>query len=197
MSARRTCSLAVLACAGMLALSGCGGTPHPGAAAVVGGHRITVAAVQSQAGQLRGAVGADAKTVNLPRFTLNRMINDRVLDRAATAQGITVQASDWRRLEAADEKTVGGRAALEQTLLQHEGLLPGQIDDFYRQQAEWQQLQASTGQPAGSKAAATAGRKILADTAAGLHIDINPRYGSWDVAKMQLGKASEPWLKQA
>ena len=85
-------SAAIVAAAPLL--TACGNDAHPGAAAVVGGQRITVAQLESRVNEVRTAQRAAItgrrpvragrrQTGSLTRDTLHSMVLDRVLDRAA------------------------------------------------------------------------------------------------------------------
>jgi SurA N-terminal domain len=204
---RRT-AFAVTAAAAMLVvaplLSACGSDQHPGAAAVVGGERITVSQLQSHVRAIRDAQastkGGDQlreKSGGLSRTTLNGMIFDRVIERAAGNQGVEVTRRDVQQMRSAVEQQVGGKARLKTVLLQQFGVAPGgQTDDFIRIQALGAKLQQSLGATDGSPEAKAAMNKALADAAKQLKVDVNPRYGTWDAAKMSLPPAKTPWLKQ-
>ena len=100
---RRRRTALVLSAAAIAAaplLTACGSEAHPGAAAVVGGDRITVAQLEGRVSEVRDAQRAAvpddaqyeqaiAKTGGLTRDTLHSMVLDKVLHRAATDAGVT------------------------------------------------------------------------------------------------------------
>lgn len=191
---------AVIAAAGPL-LTACGSTPHPGAAAVVGGQRITVAQLEHRVDQVRAAQRAAvpdatqyqqilASTSGLTRDTLHNMVLDRVLERAAEDAGVSVTRKEVVDMRAGLEKQAGGAKGLQTVWLQKYGIAPAQLDDNLRLQLEAQKLAAKLGtdtsQPAFWKALSRASKE--------LHIDVNPRYGSWDVQKSSRVDAKTPWL---
>ncbi|MFG2882469.1 SurA N-terminal domain-containing protein [Streptomyces sp. NPDC048297] len=201
---RRTALLltAALAAAAPL-LTACGDQAHPGAAAVVGGQRITVAQLENRVNEVRAAQRAAvpddtqyqqvlASTGTLTRDTLHGMVLDRVLHRAAQDEGITVSRKEIQVMRAGLEQQAGGAKGLESTWLQKYGIAPVRLDDNLRLQIEAQKLAtklgADTTQPAFWKA--------LSQASGELRIDLNPRYGAWDVQKSSRVDAKTPWVRQ-
>jgi hypothetical protein len=193
-------SAAIAAAAPLLAA--CGNDAHPGAAAVVGGRRITVAQLQSRVDEVRRAQRAAvadetqyqqavAATGALTRDTLHQMILDRVLDRAARDAGVTVTVREVQTMRDGLEKQAGGAEALRKVWLQQYGVPPQRLDENLRLQVEAQKLAAKLhtdpSRPAFWKALSAASDR--------LHIDLNPRYGSWDVQKSG-ADAKTPWLRE-
>ncbi|MGX4691749.1 SurA N-terminal domain-containing protein [Streptomyces sp. JNUCC 63] len=193
-------SAAIVAAAPLL--TACGSDAHPGAAAVVGGQRITVAQLQNRVNEVRQAqrsAVADetqyqqvvARTGALTRDTLHQMVLDRVLDRAAGNAGIEVTRSEVQRLRTELERQAGGAKALENTWLHQYGVPPQHLDENLRLQLEAQKLaarlQTDTSRPAFWKA--------LSDASTELNVDLNPRYGTWDAQKTSRVDAKAPWLR--
>ncbi|GGM04906.1 lipoprotein [Streptomyces fumigatiscleroticus] len=184
-------------------LTACGNDAHPGAAAVVDGRRITVAQLQDRVDEVRAAqraaVGDDAQyqqavagTGSLTRDTLHAMVLDRVLRRAAGEAGVTVTRKEIQQMRAGLEQQTGGSKALETVWLQQYGIAPQRLDDNLRLQLQAQKLAqrlgTSTDQPAFWKALSEASKE--------LNVDINPRYGSWDVEKSSRVDARTPWVRE-
>ncbi|WP_327403487.1 SurA N-terminal domain-containing protein [Streptomyces sp. NBC_01288] len=185
------------------ALTACGNEAHPGAAAVVGGQRITVAQLQSRVNEVRTAQRsavqneaqyerAIATTGGLTRETLYGMVFDQVVHRAAQDAGITVTRKDIQDMRAGLAQQAGGSKALEATWLAQYGVPPQRLDENLRLQVEGRKLAAELGtdttQPAFWKALSTASKE--------LHVDLNPRYGTWDVAKSSRVDAKTPWVRE-
>ncbi|MEV6509447.1 SurA N-terminal domain-containing protein [Streptomyces sp. NPDC051642] len=185
------------------ALTACGNEAHPGAAAVVGGQRITVAQLQSRVNEVRTAQRsavqnqaqyerAIATTGGLTRETLYGMVFDQVVHRAAQDAGVTVTRKDIQDMRAALAQQAGGSKALEATWLAQYGVPPQRLDENLRLQVEGRKLAAKLGtdttQPAFWKALSTASKE--------LHVDLNPRYGTWDVAKSSRVDAKTPWVRE-
>ncbi|MFB7507701.1 SurA N-terminal domain-containing protein, partial [Streptomyces broussonetiae] len=96
-------------------LTACGSDAHPGAAAVVGGQRITVAQLDSRVNEVRRAQRAAvpdeaqyqqvlASTSSLTRDTLHNMVLDQVLHRAAQDEGISVTRKEVEQMRAGLEQ---------------------------------------------------------------------------------------------
>ncbi|MFG2120517.1 SurA N-terminal domain-containing protein [Streptomyces sp. NPDC048710] len=194
-------SAAIAAAAPLLAA--CGNDAHPGAAAVVGGQRITVAQLENRVNEVRKAQRAAvpdetqyqqvlSSTSSLTRDTLHNMVLDRVLHRAAQDQGITVTRKEVLQMRTGLEQQAGGIKGLETAWLQKYGIAPERLDDNLRLQLEAQKLAAKLGtdttQPAFWKA--------LSNASGELHVDLNPRYGSWDVQKSSRVDAKTPWVRE-
>ena len=185
------------------ALTACGNEAHPGAAAVVGGQRITVAQLQSRVNEVRTAQRsavqnqaqyerAIATTGGLTRETLYGMVFDQVVHRAAQDAGVTVTRKDIQDMRAGLAQQAGGSKALEATWLAQYGVPPKRLDENLRLQVEGRKLAAKLGtdttQPAFWKALSTASKE--------LHVDLNPRYGTWDVTKSSRVDAKTPWVRE-
>ncbi|MEU6810841.1 SurA N-terminal domain-containing protein [Streptomyces sp. NPDC046831] len=198
---RRTALLlsAAIAAAAPL-LTACGNDAHPGAAAVVGGQRITVAQLQSRVDEVRRAQRAAvpdatqyehavAGTGTLTRETLHGMILDRVVRRAAEDAGITVTPREVQQMRAGLERQAGGSKGLKATWLQQYNIPPERLDANLRLQIEAQKLAAGLNTQPGSPVFWQA----LSKASRELDVDLNPRYGGWDVQKSV--DARTPWLR--
>jgi len=196
-----TVSAALLAAAPLL--SACGSQAHPGAAAVVGGDRITVSTVQAQVADVREAQGSSPQSAQLTdqsgqlaRAKLHGLILDRVLDRAAADAGVTVSRAEIQQMRKSAVAQYSGEKGLRQAVLQERWLAPGQIDAFLREQIQitklGQALGADPSTPEGTKAIGDA----LTKASKALHVDVNPRYGTWDNQQIQLGDYKTPWISQ-
>ncbi|MET9440889.1 SurA N-terminal domain-containing protein [Streptomyces sp. NPDC006610] len=200
---RRTALLLSAAIAAAPLLTACGNDAHPGAAAVVDGRRITVAQLENRVDEVReaqrAAVGDEtqyaqivARTGTLARDTLHSMVLDQVLHRAARDAGITVSRKEVQQMRAGLEQQAGGAKGLETTWLQQYGVPPERLDENLRLQLEAQKLArhlgTDTGQPAFWKALSEASKK--------LDVDLNPRYGTWDVEKSSRVDAKTPWVRE-
>ncbi|UJA08676.1 SurA N-terminal domain-containing protein [Streptomyces collinus] len=204
MHRRRTAlvlSAAIAAAAPLL--TACGSEAHPGAAAVVGGQRITVAQLEGRVNEVREAQRAAvpdetqyqqvlASTGSLTRDTLHNMVLDRVLHRAAQDEGIAVSRKEVLQMRAGLEQQAGGAKGLQTTWLQKYGIAPERLDDNLRLQLEAQKLAAKLG----TDTSQPAFWKALSKASGELHIDLNPRYGSWDVQKSSRVDAGTPWVHE-
>ncbi|MBL1082123.1 SurA N-terminal domain-containing protein [Streptomyces actinomycinicus] len=184
-------------------LTACGNDAHPGAAAVVGGQRITVTQLEDRVNEVRRAQRAAvpdetqyqqvvSSTSSLTRDTLHNMVLDRVLHRAARDQGISVTRNEIQQMREGLEQQAGGSKGLQTAWLQKYGIAPAHLDDNLRLQLEAQKLAeklgTDTSQPAFWKALSKASEE--------LHVDLNPRYGAWDVQKSSRVDAGTPWVRE-
>ncbi|MET7295919.1 SurA N-terminal domain-containing protein [Streptomyces griseoloalbus] len=200
---RRTALLltAAIAAAAPL-LTACGNDAHPGAAAVVGGERITVSQLENRVDEVRAAQRAAvpdeaqyqqaiARTGSLTRDTLHGMVLDRVLERAARDAGVSVTPREVQEMRAGLEQQAGGAEGLEAAWLQQYGIPPQRLDDNLRLQLQAQKLAqrlgTDTSRPEFWKALSEAGKE--------LDVDVNPRYGSWDAEKSSRVDAKTPWVR--
>ncbi|WTL50846.1 SurA N-terminal domain-containing protein [Streptomyces sp. NBC_01497] len=196
-------SLSVALVAGVPLLAACSGAPHPGAAAVVGGQRLTVAALQGEVDDVRTAQQASpgsaqliSNSPQLSQAKLNGMIFDRILDRAARDAGVSASRHEVQTARQQAAAQSGGEKQLQASLLQQGALTPGQIDEAVRRDVLMSKLAAAVGgdttTPAGQQKLLT----VLTKTSKDLHVDVNPRYGTWDDAKVALGSTRTDWIKQ-
>ncbi|CAL9549673.1 hypothetical protein SUDANB105_04393 [Streptomyces sp. enrichment culture] len=200
---RRTALLLSAAIAAAPLLTACGNDARPGAAAVVGDQRITVAQLENRVDEVRSAqraavtddaqyAQAIAKSGSLTRDTLHGMVLDRVLHRAAQDAGITVTRKEIQEMRSGLEQQVGGSRALQTAWLQQYSVAPERLDENLRLQLEAQKLAAKLGTDTSQPAFWEALSKASAD----LDVSVNPRYGSWDVEKSSRVDAGTPWVRE-
>ncbi|MCK8680694.1 SurA N-terminal domain-containing protein [Streptomyces lichenis] len=204
MHRRRRTALAATAAALAAAplLTACGSEARPGAAAVVGGDRIEVSALQAQVRQVRDAQQASPESAQLIRATgdlsrekLNGMIFDRVVDRVAAEQGVTASRKEIQDTRKSAASQSGGEEQLAAMLLQQQGVAPGEIDAVVRRNVLMGKIAEKAGagnDPAGQQKLTG----LFTAASKDLGIDVNPRYGTWDDARIQLGEYRAPWLRQ-
>ncbi|MFE7537135.1 SurA N-terminal domain-containing protein [Streptomyces rhizosphaericola] len=205
MHRRRRTALAVSAAVLLAAplLAACGNEAHPGAAAVVGGERIEVSAVQAQAADVRAAQESSpeaAQLVNksgqLNRAKLHGLIFGRILDKAAEDAGVTVTRKEIQEARTASRAQAGGEEQLRAMMLQQRWVAPDQIDNDMRQEVLLPKLAKALGADLGTPAGQQAVGEALTKASKALDIDVNPRFGAWDDQKMQLGNYQAPWITQ-
>ncbi|MFJ7058732.1 SurA N-terminal domain-containing protein [Streptomyces griseobrunneus] len=205
MHRRRRTALAVTAATLLAAplLAACGNEAHPGAAAVVGGERIEVSAVQAQAADVRTAQESSpeaAQLVNksgqLNRAKLHGLIFGRILDKAAEDAGVTVSRKEIQEARTASRAQAGGEEQLRAMMLQQRWVAPDQIDGDMRQEALLPKLAKALGGDLGTPAGQQVVGEALTKASKQLKIDVNPRFGAWDDQKMQLGNYKAPWITQ-
>ncbi|MYT39684.1 hypothetical protein GTY66_27170 [Streptomyces sp. SID8356] len=205
MHRRRRTALAVSAAVLLAAplLAACGNEAHPGAAAVVGGERIEVSAVQAQAADVRAAQESSpeaAQLVNksgqLNRAKLHGLIFGRILDKAAEDAGVTVTRKEIQEARTASRAQAGGEEQLRAMMLQQRWVAPEQIDNDMRQEVLLPKLAKALGADLGTPAGQQVVGEALTKASKTLDIDVNPRFGAWDDQKMQLGNYQAPWITQ-
>lgn len=207
MHRRRTAIALSAALAAVPLLSACGGAPHAGAAAVVGGERITVTQLESRVNEVRAAQRAAAlddaqyqqmlaRTGTLTRDTLHSLVLDRVLDRAAGNAGVHAASEDVQRMRASLEQRAGGAKALQSVWLQQYGVAPERLDDSLRTEVEAQKLAAALGADMNTPDGKATFWKAMSEASKQLRIDLNPRYGTWDAEKSTRVDTKMPWVKE-
>ncbi|MFF4960429.1 SurA N-terminal domain-containing protein [Streptomyces sp. NPDC001222] len=208
MHRRRTAIAVSAALVAAPVLTACGETEHPGAVAVVGGERITVAQLEGRVKEVRTAQRAAtpddtqyqqtiARTSSLARDTLQSLVLDRVLDRAAGDAGVSVSRRDVEQMRANLERQAGGARALQSIWLEQYGVAPRRIDDNLRTEVQAQKLSAALGADMSTADGKATFWKAMAQASKELNIDLNPRYGTWDVRKSSRVDAKTPWVKEA
>ncbi|MEV3856765.1 SurA N-terminal domain-containing protein [Streptomyces sp. NPDC050095] len=206
-NSRRTAIALTSAAVAVPLLTACGGEAHPGAAAVVGGQRITVSQLESRVNEVRDAQQAAttdsaqyeqaiAKTGGLTRNTLHTMVLDRVLHRAATDEGITVTRKEMQDMRAGLEQQAGGAKQLETAWLAQYSVAPKRLTESLRTEIEAQKLATALGADMQTEAGKAVFWKALGKASKELNVGLNPRYGAWDVANSSRVDAKTPWLKQ-
>ncbi|MCZ7431618.1 SurA N-terminal domain-containing protein [Streptomyces sp. WMMC1477] len=196
-------SAAALLLGGVPLLTGCGGETHPGAAAVVDGDRIEVSSVQARAEAVRDAQRSDPnggqliqQTGPLPRYTLNYMLRERVVEESARRHGVEITRRDVQEHRAAQEKQRGGPKGLEAFMIQ-QSIAPEHIDDALRMQLLIDGIAKAIGVGPRTPNADDVMNREFVETARSLDIDVNPRYGEWDVDLVSLIGGTEPWINPA
>jgi hypothetical protein len=202
-------SAAIVAAAPLL--TACGSDAHPGAAAVVGQDRITVAQLENRVNEVRTAqraVSTDesqyqqavAQSSALTRNTLNGMVLEKVLDQALKDAGVTVTRKEVQKYRTDLEAEAGGAEALETAYLQRYSVAPEQLEESLRSDVEVQKLAASLGADLNTQEGGAVFWKALSAASKKLDVDLNPRYGSWGVdpasGRVGLVDAKTPWLKE-
>ncbi len=165
---------------------------------MLGGERISLAAVQARAAELRAAASgpsgdadpsagpeAGPEADGLARQALSELVRDALVARALTDRGLRVSAGEVAGARAADQAVAGGAAQLGRVLARR-GVPAEGIDAYYRQQAGIRRLAAAQGLDAGTEAGDAAVRRALADAALALHVRVSPRYGRWDPQQVAL-----------
>ncbi|MBB5939171.1 SurA N-terminal domain-containing protein [Streptomyces zagrosensis] len=174
-------------------LTGCGSDAHPGAAAVVDGDRITVSQLQSQVRDVRDAQRDSPQAQQLiegsgrlSHDTLIRMIQAKVVERAAKSNGISVSRRDVQQEVKKAENQPGGAEGLR-TVFLRQGIAPEQIEETIRVELVRIKLMEKLGEEQAMAA--------LRSTSERLGIDVNPRFGAWDSQQGLAVLVKDPWIK--
>lgn len=200
-SALTVCSAAALAAA-MPLLTACGSDAHPGAAAVVQQHRISEGALQAKVGAVRDAQRSAPQSDQLikgsgqlTRATLDGMIRDRIVERAARDAHVTVTRREVQKLRGQLQQQAGGGPQMAATLLRQQAIAPGEIDNRLRMQLAVDKIakkhRIDTRSPQGNRQLTA----LFGKTSRAMGIDVNPRYGEWNTKQAALGSQREPWLR--
>lgn len=183
-------------------LAACGNEAHPGAAAVVGGGRIEVSALQAQVKDVRQAQQTSpqaaqmiSSTGQLGRAKLYDLIVNRVVQRAAEDAGVSASRKEIQGARAKAAGQAGGEEQLAAMYLQQRGVAPDQIDEALRRDVLVGKLAEKIGATNTPEGQQKVNEAFIAASKA-LDIDVNPRYGTWDDQKMQLGDYRTPWITQ-
>ncbi|MEV8389638.1 MULTISPECIES: SurA N-terminal domain-containing protein [unclassified Streptomyces] len=194
-------SVALLAAAPLL--TACGNEAHPGAAAVVGGQRIEVSALQAQVRDVREAQRSAPEAEQLIKNTgqlnqakLNSMIFDRVLEKAADDAGVTISRKEIQTTRQQAAAQSGGEEQFAAMLLQQGALSADQIESAIRREVLLTKLAVALGANTTTPQGQQTVLAELTKTSEKLGIDVNPRYGSWDNKQVRLGEAKTPWITQ-
>lgn len=195
---RRTSALSLSAAAMLAAvplLSGCGTDSHPGSAAVVGDHKISVSEVQADVEQVRDAQRAQpdadllmANSNALPVERVEELVYGELVRQTAEEHQVTVSKRELARELSDTEAAFGGEEELAQAALSRLNITLDQFGDW----VHTRMLVDGLIQKLGEEKAAEA----ISATADRLGVDVNPRYGQWDNDVSMLAVADTPWLAQ-
>lgn len=191
--ARRVLRSLVVAAVALLAtvsLAACN-QKELGAAAIVDGHVITTAELQSATRDYLEVVPGGAKSDVQIRI-LERMILSRIIDKAAAKEGARVSTGAVAKQRDVYLASTKGRKGLVKTLSQQQTVLPPSlIDRWVRDQLLYNGIVTKIAGP-GATAQVSQAKGSAALIAAGKSMDItvNPRYGTWNPDKGVVGEIS-------
>lgn len=183
-------------------LTACGSEAHPGAAAVLGGGRITMGELQGKVNAVRDAQRTAPRgdqmikgSGQLTRATLDGLIRDRIVKQAAENSGVSVTRAEVGEARADLRRQAGGEAKLREALLQQQAIAPGEIDNRLRMQLLVEKIAEAENIDPRSPQGPTELNAMFAETSEAMKINVNPRYGKWDTKKATLGNTKEAWLR--
>jgi SurA N-terminal domain len=201
----RVAGLAAVALGGCLVLTACG-SMQLGAAAIVGGQRITTSTLTTQVSELTGYYNAHKSKVQLAfpssqtaQQVLAWMIRFQVRDQMASRMGITVSPGDIQRAIAeitAEEKQSGQTTSLTNIAVAN-GLPPDLVNpDLGRYEAIETVVITKLG---GAGATSSAAQQALSSkfnhdqclAAKSLHIKVNPQFGALDYSQLDVVAAAD------
>lgn len=184
-------------------LTACGSETHPGAAAVVGGDRIDMSTVQEQTAEVRSAQRdsqQSAQLVNksgqLTRAKLHGIVFGLVLDRAAEDAGVSVSRKEIQQIHRQAAEQYGGEKGLQSMMLEQRWVAPEQIEDDLRREVQLPKLAQALGADVQTPAGQQVVGEALTKASKALHIDVNPRFGTWDDKQIRLSTYKAPWINQ-
>lgn len=190
----RLAAAVVAAGAAGLVLTGCSGTTHTGAAAVVDGDRITISTLGGKVAAVEDETGLSASPVAATRAQLSRLLVVEVVEEAGRRAGVHVTATEVaeqrRALEAASPESLTARAA-------RQGVPASDIDTMIRRDIILDKIAAREGVTPESPRYNAVVSQVLLDTASSMSIKLNPRYGTWDPSQLSIGPQTYDWLTPA
>jgi len=170
-----------------LLITGCSNTSNGADAAVVGQTHITNEQLDADYNAILVAQGkpvntADAEIVNQ---TLNWLIVMDLLEQVAKDIGVTVTQGEVDRERATYVASAGSEAALRDAYLK-QNVAPQQIDQRIRFSLLSQKIAAVIAPGQTSDEATTALITTVVAKSNALDPEVNPRYGTWSSAELQI-----------
>lgn len=165
-------------------------TQHPSTAAIIGDRRVPTSDVErnvdsiTQSDPFQQQAQADASGELLQQVqsqVVTALVRSQILAEVAERNGVTVTDADVQA--AADDivEQVGGQQEFERRLAEQ-----GVPQGLFLQQVRDQQLQTALQQQIGADADLTT---FVQEALSGVPIDVNPRYGTWDTASLEVTDA--------
>jgi hypothetical protein len=170
-------------------LAACG-PMHPGAAATVGGTRISVAQVHAEVQTQLDVAGSAAPSQDLTaldRSVLSTMILNELITDGAQSKGISVSDADIAALLETNRKTNGSDANTAKV----NGIAPSELHQVAYAGLLRQRLFSAV---VGTETDQTTQNKLITDFLAGViqqhPVTVNPRYGTWEPAKFDVAASN-------
>jgi hypothetical protein len=190
MSSKKQWTLVGAAVIAAIVLSGCGST-SPGAAAVVGGDRISERELNEKVEQVLRAQGrpVDSASEALVVTTLDRMITTSLVEQLADQEGVEVTQGELDATLANYAEATGGQEAFEELLIQQD-LAPESIEDLFRVNILAQKLGMELDPMGSPEAQSSAVLVAVSQFSEEIGTSVSPRYGTWDGATLTVGAIS-------
>lgn len=168
--------------------SGCG-SASPGAAAVVGGDRISEGELTQKVEQVLQAQGrpVDSASEALVVTTLDRLITTSLVLQLAEREGVEVTQGELDATVANYAEATGGQEAFEELLIQQD-LAPESIDDLFRVNILAQKLGLQLDPLGSPEAQSAAVLSAVTEFSREVGTSVSPRYGTWDAATLTVGE---------
>ncbi len=168
--------------------AGCGGGLSAGSAAVVGDSRITTAAVADQVEQINTARGLPVDTVDaaLTQSTVQRLIITDLVDQAAQQLGAEVTDGAIDAEIIALEQRSGGRAELDQLLLES-NIPPSGLESQIRTTLLVQRMGQVLDPQADPQTQNQLVYEYVVALSEELNVSVSPRFGVWNPIDLNLG----------
>lgn len=204
---------AIAACAALIPLAGCGSGPvQMGAAAIVGGQRITTATLADDVAGLNHAYQANPalagqlqyKPTQMPQLVLTWLVRFQILDSVARDRGLQVSPADSQRGVAAAEQIFQEQTQQSispSTLAVANAMPPSLLPQFGRFEAILAKLtvlytggRQPTSQQDQQAQSQIVDQRLAADIGSAtknLNIKVNPRYGQLDTSQLTIGSAPD------
>lgn len=183
MSRLRKSLTAAIAASLLLGLSACGGVDLAGSAATVGQERITDETVTDQVNYVVNALEIEHSNA-LNRITIQRLINNDLIDRLAAENGIVITNGDVDSFLQQQAVRAGDQNQLAQILLEQFGIPSTDVQSWARFNLQVLALQEKLApgiDPQQQKTAVGIAAIKMADQ---VGVSVNPRFGTWDARKL-------------
>lgn len=191
-SARRAALLIAALALPIVALTACN-PMEPGAAALVGGTRITEAELADQVGAILKAQGrpADASDADLTVTTLSRLVTVELVEQASAEAGISITQGQIDTALAGYVAQAGGQAEVEQIFVD-QGIAPSQIESIVVLNLRAQALGRVLLPNADPQAQGAELVRSLGQFSIDQGTTVSPRYGAWNPVALQVGPVEDP-----
>ena len=182
---RRVLQAAVLVGA-LVLTSGCALIDRAGAAAVVDGVRYSDTQLEADFASLDKALGKQQRPGTMEEVNRNFItifISNRIMEKAIADNHLAVDKATVGKLRRSLEKQLGGVTQLE-AFAATRGIAPSQIWTVLRNGVLTTDLGAKLIGGTNTDEQSAAANTYLQGLAKTMTIEVAPRYGSWDVAKL-------------